>query len=163
MAKEPTSFAVHLNSDHRRVQIVSHGTEPSAGFEEIGSFSVEPGDPLSINGEHIFIVGAKKFLVEQGFTDLNSFMIEDKASNAPHPEEPILSTTEVEQRNRNALQGNAPASEGDEPTPEGTKDAPIAVVDKEAPETKEVIETEAQAKKAEQKQEEKKEKQSSKK
>lgn len=149
MAKEPTSYAVHLNNEHRQVHVVAHGTKPEAGFEEIGSFSLEPGDPLSIDGEHIFIVGAKKFLVEKGFTDLGSFTIEDKASNAPHPDEQILSTKEVEQRNRNALQGNAPVTEDDQPTPEGTKDTPIAVVDKEAPETKDVVETKAQAKKAE--------------
>lgn len=77
-------FNVALNDGLRRAAVLNDGQEVD-GYKVIGHFDYDINDaPLQTEtGDHPYIANARKVLEDYGINDVDSIVIEDKASNEP--------------------------------------------------------------------------------
>lgn len=100
-----TTFLVAFDASNRRAYVLNQDGEIPAGSEEIGTFEadIDPetgyvsGRLIGDSGDHIFIEEARKLVEEQGVSDFQNLIIEDRVSNEPRPDKPLETVKEVEQ------------------------------------------------------------------
>lgn len=108
-----SKYLVAVDTMGRHVEIILEGHKPSEGHRTVGEFEANVVDGLIVgeddfdtHGDHLLIAKSRAILNDLEITDLDDYVFEDKASNAPSGDSYVMSHTD---RDRAVRDGENPA------------------------------------------------------